>query len=66
MRDLVDITFTDDGKHFKQTAGTSDETKETENLIMGSMFIEVDTAKLYFFNETSSSWGDGIQLGSGS
>ena len=64
MRDIVDIKFTEN-KHFKQTAGTSLESKETTGLIMGSMFLEVDTAKLYFFNENTSSWGDGIQLGSG-
>jgi hypothetical protein len=67
MRDLHDELLTTDGKHYKQIAGTSSESKPTENLVTGSMFIEVDTAKLYFFNEADSgSWGDGIQLGSGS
>lgn len=67
MRDLHDVLLSTDGKHYKQIAGTSTESKPTENLCTGSMYLEVDTAKLYFFNEANSgSWGDGIQLGSGS
>lgn len=67
MRVIVDQLLTADGKHYKEIAGTSLESKPTTDLVAGSMFLEVDTAKLFFFNEASSgSWGDGIQLGSGS
>lgn len=67
MRVIVDQLLTTDGKHYKEIAGLSTESKPTTDLVTGSMFLEVDTAKLYFFNEASSgSWGDGIQLGSGS
>ena len=48
MRDLHDVLLSTDGKHYKQIAGTSTESKPTENLCTGSMYLEVDTAKLYF------------------
>lgn len=36
--------------------GTSSDTKPTQNLVNGSTFLEVDTGKIYLFNETTSSW----------
>lgn len=36
--------------------GISTDTKPTENVINGSTFIEVDTSKVYFFNEDASVW----------
>lgn len=66
MRDLLDHPFVD-GKHYKQIAGESTEAKPTQGIITGSLFLEVDTMKLFAFNESGGgSWGDGVQLGSGS
>ena len=48
-------------------AGLSTDSKPTGNLVTGSLFLEVDTMKLYSYDETGSgSWGNGVQLGSGS
>lgn len=66
MRDVFDQPYVD-GKHYKQIAGESTEAKPTNGLITGSLFLEVDTMRLYAFNESGSgSWGNGVQLGSGS
>ena len=70
VRVIVQQAFTEDTL-YAEIAGLSTDSKPTaingKKLVNGSMFLAVDTAKLFFFNEASSgSWGDGIQLGSGS
>lgn len=40
----------------KEIFGTSDETKPTNGVTMGSTFTEVDTGDVYLFNETSGEW----------
>lgn len=70
VRVIVQQAFTEDTL-YAEIAGLSTDSKPTaingKKLITGSTFLAVDTAKLFFFNEASSgSWGDGIQLGSGS
>ena len=56
MRELVVQPFVD-GKAYKEIYGISNETKPTEGLVMGSLFIEVDThGTAYMFNETASEW----------
>lgn len=66
MRVIFDQPFVE-GKSYQQIAGASTESKPTNGLITGSMFLEVDTMKLYAFNEADGgSWGDGVQIGSGS
>ena len=37
-------------------AGTSADSKPTENVATGSVFLEVDTGKVFFFNATSGNW----------
>ena len=42
-----------------EASGLSTDTKPTENVMNGSIFTEVDTGKVYFFNEegtTGSKW----------
>lgn len=66
IRVIVDHAHTST-KNYKEFAGKSTDEKPTQNLITGSLFLEVDTMKLYAFDESGDgSWGDGIQLGSGS
>lgn len=70
VRVIVQQAFTEDTL-YAEIAGLSTDSKPTaingKKLVTGSMFLAVDTAKLFFLDETSSgSWGDGIQLGSGS
>ena len=36
--------------------GTSEDTKPTSGYANGSTFLEVDTGKIYLFNEDSSEW----------
>ena len=43
--------------------GSSEDTKPTEGLASGSTFVEVDTGKLFLFNEAASTW---LEIGSGS
>ena len=36
--------------------GASTDSKPTTNIVNGSFFMEVDTGKIFAFNETTSSW----------
>lgn len=42
--------------YYIEAAGLSTDNKPTGNLITGSVFIEVDTGKAYFYDEESSTW----------
>lgn len=44
------------GLHYIEAAGLSTDTKPTDNLVTGSVFIEVDTGKAYFFDEIAGEW----------
>ena len=35
---------------------TSDDEKPTDGVSMGSILVEVDTGKVYFFNEVAGEW----------
>lgn len=52
----------DDDKKYIEAAGLSTDTKPTEDLITGSVFIEVDTGLAFFFDEESGDW---YELGGG-
>lgn len=43
-----------------EAAGLSTDTKPTDNVLTGSLFIEVDTAASFFFDEDSGDW---IEIG---
>ena len=43
-------------KYYIEAAGLSTDVKPTQNIITGSVFIEVDTGKAYFFDEDSATW----------
>ena len=45
--------------NFVVFAGDHSETKPTENLCDGSVFIETDTGDSYMFNEASGDWVKG-------
>ena len=42
------------GKMYKEFCGKSGDTKPTTNLLTGSTFYEVDTGKLYMFDEEAT------------
>lgn len=46
----------DDGRWHKEFYGLSTDTKPTERLATGSLFIEVNTGDAYFFDEVSETW----------
>lgn len=41
---------------FRLFAGTSTSEKPTDRVITGSIFVEVDTGNVYFFNANESAW----------
>ena len=43
-------------KRYVELAGVSTDTKPETDICTGSVMIEVDTGKVYLFNETSCSW----------
>ena len=59
MRELVVKPFAVENgetKFYKEIAGDSNETKPTENIIDGSVFLETDTGTVSFFSEESDDW----------
>lgn len=55
IRALVERAFTAD-KKYVELFGLSTDSKPTENIVTGSVFVEVDTGKCYLFNEDASAW----------
>lgn len=43
-------------KLYIEAAGLSTDTKPTEKIVTGSFFLEVDTGKLFSFDEESAEW----------
>ena len=48
--------ITKDGKRLIEAYGLSTDTKPTDNIMTGSVFIEIDTSNAYFFDEDSNEW----------
>ena len=55
VRILVDNLY-GDGKHYIEAAGTSNDTKPSGDYVTMSSFFEVDTRKVYFWDEDSQDW----------
>ena len=47
-------------------AGTSLDTKPEDDVMTGSLFLEVDTGDLYAYDEDGEEWGKIAELGGGS
>lgn len=43
-------------KKYIEGAGLSTDTKPTTGIVTGSIFTEIDTGKVFFFNETGTQW----------
>lgn len=52
----VDIVDTENYLVIANLYGTSSDSKPTAGYANGSTFLEVDTGKIYLFNESTSSW----------
>lgn len=50
---IIDI---ENNKRIANLFGTSDDTKPTTGFANGATFLEVDTGKIYLFNEDASEW----------
>lgn len=44
------------GKHYVEAWGLSTDSKPTTGIANGSLFIEMDSKKVYFFDETNATW----------
>ena len=55
IRNLVENSFTGEMKYI-EAAGLSTDSKPTSGIVTGSVFIEVNTGKVYLFDEASGSW----------
>lgn len=55
VRELVYKGF-DSDQRYVQYAGLSTDTKPVDGLVTGSTFIEVDTGKVFIFDEVSVTW----------
>lgn len=44
------------GKQYIEAAGLSTDTKPSEDLVTGSLFLEVDTGTVYAYDEVSGTW----------
>ena len=47
---------TGDGKVYVEISCLSTDSKPTDGVAQGSILTEVDTGKVYFFNETAATW----------
>lgn len=55
MRALVENKFSDN-KKYVELYGTSSDSKPTTGIVTGSVFVEVNTGKVFLFNEDASAW----------
>lgn len=55
MRELVHRPITN-AVTYVEISGDSTETKPTAGIADGSIFVESNTGKVYFFNEKSGDW----------
>lgn len=56
IRILIDRLHSLENKRYISAAGLSTDEKPLENLITGSVFSEIDTGKLYKFDEAGNAW----------
>jgi hypothetical protein len=45
-------------RHYIEAAGLSTDAKPTNDLVTGSLFMEVDTGKVYAFDEVGGTWNE--------
>ena len=56
MVTATDVRELDNGFYVKEFYGLSTDTKPTAMIANGSIFIEIDTADAYFFDEEHAVW----------
>jgi hypothetical protein len=53
---IISTKIVGDGINYIEVAGLSTDTKPAEKVATGSVYLEVDTGKAYFYNETAEEW----------
>ena len=53
---FVNPTADNGNNKYMEIAGLSTDSKPTTGLITGSLFLEVDTGKIYAYDEISETW----------
>lgn len=48
--------ITKEGKRIIEAYGLSTDTKPTDDVLTGSIFIEIDTGNAYFYDEENTEW----------
>ena len=51
-----------DAVHYLELACLHDDSKPTDGIVTGSLCIEVDTGKVFLFNEASETWVEQFSL----
>ena len=56
---MIRLTYqgnSDGSSSYQELAGLSTDEKPTTGLFTGSIFVEVNTGKVFFFNEATPGW----------
>ena len=61
IRPIKDQLFTPDNKRYLELVGTSQDTKPTGDVITGSIFVEIDTGNVYFYNEDATAGSEWVE-----
>ena len=56
VRIMEDIVMSSNGKRQIQAFGLSTDAKPTADILTGSVFFEIDTTDVFFFDEDSGDW----------
>lgn len=56
VRILIDRPYALEQKRYIYAAGLAADTKPTEDVVTGSVFLELDTSTLYIYDEENSTW----------
>lgn len=60
---ILEKKLQNDDINYFEFAGNSDDTKPTDSIATGSVFIEVDTGKVYLFNEDADAGSEWTEVG---
>lgn len=61
----VSGVFDQEPKYYRELSGLSTDTKPTNSLITGCLFLEVDTGDVYAYDEVAPAWNKIASLGGG-
>ena len=55
---VIERKWMESGKDYVEMAGKSTESKPTTGIVSGSLYLAVDTGKIYAFDEVSETWNE--------